>query len=187
MLQNIVIYLSFLCFIGVILSGCEGNTYVRGSLDAAESLMEDAPDSSYAILSRIDSARLDGDRESARYALLLSMALDKTCVDTTDFSILQPALDYYPEHGTPDEKLRTLYYQGRIFQNRGDDDNAMKSFVKALDYKDNTTDTLTLARCLVAQGSLYYSAYEYKEFVKNSLKAAELFAYKKRVSSQFIN
>ena len=83
-------------------------------LDTADSLMEQRPDSALALLRRIDTLRLTSRHDRARYAMLLSMALDKNYIDLKDFHVLQPAIDYYEEHGTPTEQMRTFYYQGRI-------------------------------------------------------------------------
>ena len=79
---------------------------VDARLDLADSLMESRPDSALTILDSISAADLRGDAQKARHALLLSMALDKNYIDTTTFDVLQPAIDYYPRHGSPDEKLR---------------------------------------------------------------------------------
>lgn len=138
-----------------------------GRLDLADDLMESRPDSALTVLSSIDTTSLADDGEKARYALLMSMALDKNYIDTTNFDILQPAIDYYPTHGTPDEKLRTFYYQGRIYQNASNFDMAMQSFLKADDLKDGITDTLTYANLLVAQGSINYISYQINTFITN--------------------
>ena len=87
------------------------------------------------------------------------MALDKNYIDTTTFDVLQPAIDYYIKKGSPDEKLRTYYYQGRIYHNQGDDDMAMKSFLSATDIKDGISDSLLYANLLVAQGILRLQKY----------------------------
>ncbi|MBU3838402.1 MAG: hypothetical protein H9777_08855 [Candidatus Phocaeicola faecigallinarum] len=108
-------------------------------MDLAESLMISQPDSSLVILNALDGETLD-EAASARFALLKSMALDKNYIDTTTFDVLQPAIDYYIKKGSPDEKLRTYYYQGRIYHNQGDDDMAMKSFLSATDIKDGISD-----------------------------------------------
>ena len=85
------------------------------------------------ILQGMDKDELSGMEEKAKYALLLSMAMDKNYVDKTDFEVLQPAIDYYQSHGTATDKLRTYYYQGRIYQNQQKHDElAMQCFVKAV-------------------------------------------------------
>ena len=103
------------------------------------------------------------------------MALDKNYIDTTDFSVLQPAIDYYLTKGTPDQKLRTYYYQGRIYDNKGNFDSAMEAYVNALDLKDSATDTLTLARTMVSQSILLKSVYDYDLYLKRRLESADLY------------
>ncbi|MDE6551537.1 MAG: hypothetical protein K2K98_01040 [Muribaculaceae bacterium] len=158
--------------------GCGSNSSVSNGLDVAESLMESRPDSALAVLDSIDASDLKGKSQKARYALLMSMALDKNYVDTTTFDVLQPAIDYYLENGTPDEKLRTYYYQGRIYQNRNDRDSALHSFMRGIDIADECTDSMAIARTLVAQGILYQSFYDYDGYTDNYLRAANIFRNK---------
>lgn len=124
----------------------------KEALDRAEYLMEAHPDSALIILNEIEKSELGSKKEQARYALLMSMALDKNYIDTTAFDVLQPAIDYYIKKGTPDEKLRTYYYQGVIFLNKGNRDNALNSFTKGVHIANESEDSLTIARLLVAQG-----------------------------------
>ena len=147
---------------------CGRQGAVSEKLDVAESLMNARPDSALAVLQGIPASAVKGKKASARYALLSSMALDKNYIDTTTFDILQPAIDYYTQHGTPDEQLRTYYYQGRIYQNQGDDDAAMRSFMKGCDLGKRVTDSLLLAHTLVAQGTLYLKQYKTDEERKRS-------------------
>ncbi len=166
------------------LIGCGHKTNAWDKMDQAESIMNTQPDSALTMLSSIDKNRLGDDEEKARYALLMSMALDKNYIDTTTFDVLQPAIDYYTEKGSADEQLRTLYYQGRIFLNKSDFDMAMQCFLKAEDLKNNCTDTLTYANLLVAQGNLYYKSYQINDYILNNLKAANLYCKLKNVSSR---
>lgn len=158
-----------------VLTGCDHKSPAWDTMDMAESLMNSRPDSVYSILSSIDKNMLGDDEERARYALLMSMALDKNYIDTTTFEVLQPAIDYYLENGSADERLRTLYYQGRIYINQSDFDMAMQCFLKAIDFKDECTDTLTYANMLVAQSILNYSSYQMEDYVSNNLIAADLY------------
>ena len=157
------------------LVGCNRHNDIGEKLNLADSLMTDKPDSALSVLNNIDVSRLNGREVSARYALLKSMALDKNYIDTTTFDVLQPAIDYYLAHDNADEKLRTLYYRGRIYQNQGDDDAAMRSFMEARDLKEAVTDSLMLAHTLVAQGALYLKQYKTSEFVRNNMEAAKLY------------
>lgn len=157
------------------LSGCNRYKDINEKMNLAENLMANKPDSALAILNGIKISDLNDNEISARFALLKSMALDKNFIDTTTFDVLQPAIDYYLLHGNADEKLQTLYYQGRIFQNQGDDDAAMRSFMDACDLTEKLTDSLLLAHTFVAQGTLYFKQYKINEFIHNNLKAAELY------------
>lgn len=129
--------------------------------------MEVKPDSAMAILDSFDQNELHGDTDRARYALLKSMALDKNWVDKTSFEVLQPAIDYYPKKGSPDEKLKTYYYQGRIFQNQGDVEKAFGAFARGLDIADECKDSLLIIRTLVAQGCIYHDLYDFENYTEN--------------------
>ncbi|MDE6740727.1 MAG: hypothetical protein K2J58_00165 [Muribaculaceae bacterium] len=144
----------------------------------ADRLMESHSDSALAILESMEILDIKEKREKARYALLKSMALDKNYVDTTTFDILKPAIDYYLDNGTPDEKLRTYYYQGRIYQNRNERDSALHSFMRALDIAGDCEDSLTIARTFVMQGILFQSFYDYEGYTNSYLKAANIYQSK---------
>lgn len=145
------------------------------TLDRAESLMEAYPDSALTILEGIGKQELGSKEEKGRHALLMSMALDKNYIDTASFDVLQPAIDYYLKKGDANEKLRTYYYQGRIFQNRGDRDNALNSFIKGIDVSAESDDSLCMARTLVAQGGLYNELYDFDCYTECYLKAASIY------------
>ena len=155
-------------------SACDRKTSAWTQMDTADGLMNTQPDSALAVLDGIPACGIKGEETSARYALLKSMALDKNYIDTTTFDVLQPAIDYYITDGTPDEKLKTFYYQGRIYQNKGDEENAMLSFINAREV-NNATDTLTLAHLLVAQGTLYLRQYKVHDVVANNIASAKLY------------
>lgn len=144
-------------------------------LNRVESVIEAHPDSALTLLRGVDKASLGSDKERARYALLMSMALDKNYIDTTTFDVLQPAIDYYLDNGNPDDRLKTLYYQGRIYQNKGDRDNARNTFAKALDNTHGVKDSLCIARTLVAQAGLYFDLYDFESYTNFHLRAAKIY------------
>lgn len=140
-----------------------------------ENYIESRPDSALAVLEAIDIEKLSSDEERAKYSLYMSMALDKNYIDKTDFEILQPAIDYYENHGSATDKLRTFYYEGRIYQNAGDNEKAMQSWVKSLDLGNDSDDLSTKARSYNAQGSLYSQYYNWEKYVQCSLSAAQCY------------
>lgn len=167
--------LMMLSYVLMTLISCGRHSEAWNELNQAEQLMGTKPDSALTIIERIDTSVIKGEEEAARYALLKSMALDKNYIDTTSFEVLQPAIDYYLENGSADERLRTLYYQGRIFMNKSDFDMAMQSFLMANDCKKECRDTLTYANMLVAQSILNFFSYQMEDYVDNNLIAADLY------------
>ena len=172
--RHIYCFLVLLLWAACCITSCSGSAG-QADMTRAEALMEEHPDSALSILETVDKSRLGSEAERARYALLMSMALDKNYIDTTTFDVLRPAIDYYLENGNPDEKLRTYYYQGCIFRNRGDRDNALDSYVKGLENSAGCTDSLCLARAFVAQGLIYKEFYDFDGYTGSSLKAAGIY------------
>lgn len=168
-------------------SSCTHQGQSWKKMDKADELMNTKPDSALAILQGIPTSDIEGKEASARYALLKSMALDKNCIDTTTFDILQPAIDYYLGEGTPNEQLRTLYYQGRIYQNQGNDDSAMRCFMQGREFYKKSTDTLTTANLMVALATIQYSIYQFNEFIDNNLESAKLYKAIGRTDYEILN
>ncbi len=157
----------------------------QAAMNRAESLMDSTPDSALKILRDIDKSTLGSKAEKARYALLMSMALDKNYIDTTNFNVLQPAIDYYLKKGSPNEKLRTYYYQGRIYDNKGEQDSALNSFVKAIDNIPGSADSLCMARAFVSAGLIYFDFYDFESYIDNYLKAANIYNNKNKKDYEF--
>ena len=170
MKRYIIILIVFLS-----LASCTKHSEHWETLAQVESYIEERPDSALVVLQGIDNEELANDEERAKHALLLSMALDKNFVDKTDFEVLQPAIDYYEDNGTATDKLRTYFYQGRIYQNAGNDAAALECFVKAISEGDESDDILTKARIYFNRGSIYYSLYEWDSFIETHKTAASYF------------
>ena len=157
------------------LTSCNRHSEHWATITDMESIIEERPDSVLNVLQTIDTDELANDEERAKHALLLSMALDKNYIDKTDFEVLQPAIDYYEDNGSATDKLRTRFYQGRIYQNAGNNALAMECFVKAISEGDESDDILTKARIYFNRGSIYYSLYEWDSFIETNKTAASYF------------
>lgn len=140
-----------------------------------ENYIESRPDSALAVLEAIDVETLSSDEERAKYALYMSMALDKNYIDKTDFEVLQPAIDYYENHGSDTDKLRTFYYQGRIYCNKGNAEDAMECLIKSINLGIHSNDLRTKARNYTAQGTLYYLYYNWEKIIECSLYACDFY------------
>ena len=129
------------------------------TMSLAESLMEDAPDSALAVIESIDTTRLAGKAQRARYSLLYSMALDKNYIDTTDTRVIMPAVRYYNHHGTPDEKMKSLYYLGRVQYNAGEYNKAIVSYTEASKCSGKSDDDKYIGLVYNAIGMILCNTY----------------------------
>lgn len=161
--------------ITICLASCGDHSKHWNTLSQVESYIEERPDSALVVLEQINVSELSGKEEKAKHALLYSMALDKNLIDKTDLEVLQPAIDYYEDNGSATDKLRTYYYQGRIYQNQGNDAAAMECFVNAISEGGEADDALTKARVFFAQSKIYYSLYEWDNFIDTNKNAAHYF------------
>lgn len=170
----------YIYIIGIILciTSCTHHSQEWKTLQDVETYIEEHADSALLTLQNIRPEYLVNKEEKAKHALLLSMAMDKNYIDRTDFEVLQPAIDYYPNHGTATDKLRTFYYEGRIYTNQGDNASAIICFNKALDEGQDSDDLLTKARTHFVQANIYLNLYKIEPYIKENKHAAELFKRK---------
>ena len=185
-MRNIATFMKRLLTIlllGLCLVACNRHSGHWATITAMERIIEERPDSVLNVLQAIDTDKLVGDEEPAKHALLLSMALDKNYIDKTDFEVLQPAIDYYEDNGSATDKLRTYYYQGCIYQNMGNKTLAMESFVKAISEGCESNDMLTMARTYFAQGTIYFSLYEWDDYIETNKNAASYFKQAEKYNS----
>ena len=157
------------------LTSCSRHSEHWQTINDMDAIIEERPDSVLNVLQSIDTDELASKEERAKHAVLLSMALDKNVIDKTDFEVLQPAIDYYEDNGSATDKLRTYYYQGCIYQNMGNKTLAMESFVKAISEGCESNDMLTMARTYFAQGTIYFSLYEWDDYIETNKNAASYF------------
>lgn len=116
-----------------------------------ESIIDEKPDSVMVALTSIDTCRL-GNKLMAKYHLLLAMALDKNHIDTADIKVISPAVKYYGQHGSKEDKMKTYFYLGRIQFNAKEYSDAMVSQLKAKSYADEIGDTYWKAMLASALG-----------------------------------
>lgn len=98
-------------------------------LDRAEALMDEHPDSALTVLRHIDSRQIADPKRRARYALLISRALDKNDINLTDDSIVSIATAYYDAHGDEASRAAAHYYKGRIMENARNYGSAIVEFL----------------------------------------------------------
>lgn len=163
-------------------------------LDSIEEYISEDPQRALDSLRTVSAGNIPGRENRARAALLHSMALDKNYIDVSSDSIISTAVDWYSRHGSPDEKLKAYYYQGRVHENAGDDEAAMKSFVKAEEYAGYAKDHSTIGKVYFAKSRIYYSIFDtdlsmenMKQAMLNFLKSGDIENYTQALLDISIN
>ncbi|MGN0200727.1 MAG: tetratricopeptide repeat protein [Candidatus Cryptobacteroides sp.] len=159
-------------FLSVIVLSC-GNPQVTQQLDAAEAVMGERPDSALAIIRSIDTLSLKTRSVAARYSLLHAMALDKNYIDTTDISIIRPAVEYYARHGTPDDKLKAYYHQGIIYSNKRDFKKAAIAYSMSENEFESSADNKYKGLLSMAYADLFAQTYNTDkeiEYIQNGIE-----------------
>ena len=158
------------------LISCTDKPHIKAVLDKAEEVMEtEDPAVVYTMLDSINTEELNTRRLRARYALLYSQALDKNYIDLATDSIIRPAVRYYRHHGSAEDKLKTLYYLGRIKENAGDNEGAMRCYIEAERYVPRNENHLMSGRLYSAKKAIYYQLYQFHDAEDNAVKAASFF------------
>ena len=137
--------------------------------------MELQPNIALNILDSIDQNTLPTKMLKARYSLLYSMALDKNYIDITHDTIIAPAINYYKNHGSADEKLKANYYWGRVAMNRGEYETAIDRFVLAEKYASRTNDKIAAGRLFKAQTNIYKYCHDTKAMILSAERTANIF------------
>ena len=177
-------YISII-ILALCLVACNRHSKHLETLIQVESFIVQRPDSALAVLERIDTEELSSKEEKAKHALLLSMAFDKNVIDKTDFEVLQPAIDYYNDKGSATDKLRTCYYQGRIYENQGNLAQAMTCFCEGIEQGSGSEDLLTMANLYYSQGRIHALLFEWDKQCDVTLRAAELYKAVERHNSYY--
>lgn len=154
-------------------SSCSDDRHeLMSEIKAVEDIINVRPDSALLLIEEIQSGHITGKAEKAKLSLLQSIALDKNRIDLTNDSILQPAIRYYERKGTSDEKIRTLYYKARIYENAQDHSNALKTLIEAESMICNDTGPGILALLYSAKGRIYQQILDYGKAARNYNSAA---------------
>ncbi|MBO4723447.1 MAG: tetratricopeptide repeat protein, partial [Muribaculaceae bacterium] len=91
-----LLYISFVYLLVTVVMSCSRGVDKR--LVLADTLMWTNPDSSLAILEKIDSKSLKGKENQAYYALLLTQAQFRCNIPLTSDTLISKAVDYYSDN-----------------------------------------------------------------------------------------
>ena len=144
-------------------------------MNSAEDVMWTRPDSALATLETIDTLRLRTESQRARFSLLYTMALNRNWIDTTDLHLILPAVSYYKNHGSNDDKMMTFYYLGTVQHNAGNPEDAIASYVRALEYSSESDNLIFKGLIASAISDLYCQEQNYSASLGYADEALTLF------------
>ena len=116
----------------------------RQVIHQAELLMQEQPDSALHLLQTLHRPSLTGET-LARYALIHSIAQDKSGLDVTSDSLLRIAYDYYCRHPEDSLYARSQYYMGK--------------YLLLTEQRDSSYNCLLRAKTVSEADKDYYTAY----------------------------
>lgn len=152
----------FVILCAIILAGC-GNQQNRETLNLAESVMDEQPDSALTLLKQIDGNQISSVSQNARYALLYSQALDKNYIDVTNDSLINIAMNYYQNHGSARDRFLSLFYQGRVYYNAKNYAKSMIAYTRAEQLYDKFDDDYYKGMLQTQKGTIYDRYADYKK------------------------
>lgn len=156
-----------------LLVSCD-NRQTKSLLQDVETYIQERPDSALRVLRKVDSLTLNTMALRARYSVLFAMALDKNYIDTTALSILEPTVAYYERLGSPQDKMLSYYYLGRIYSNRKDYPNAVIFYSQAL-RESSEYDYYHRGLIYAASADAYNASFNDEEELRNTILAYECF------------
>ncbi len=155
-------YLISALFAILFLAACSSDP-ATATLDRAETLMEQYPDSALAMLDTLSPPTSAG--ENARYALLYSQALDKNHIDVADDSLISIAVNYY-SHEASIREVMSMYYRSTVYFNAGDNDKAVFDATYAYELASRRNDSYWIAKSAERLADLFYKTYNNEECIK---------------------
>lgn len=150
------------------------NQEVRRQLAKAESVLDSEPAIALDYLTSFPTSALTTPKDRAKYSLLYSKALDRNYIDTTDMSIIRPALDYYGEENNRDAMM-SWYYAGTIEGNAGEYVPAMISFERSRTLANELSDWHYNGLSLRAQAYILNDIMDYGKAAEKCEEAISAF------------
>ena len=159
----------------LLLAGCNDPKPVTDALHRAEALMNEYPDSAWAVLNTLSPDAMGQSHTRAHYALLYTQAQDKTYRDETNDSLISIAVDYYRHTDDARRRFLSYYYKGRVSFNAKDYLTATSCYMEAEQLADAVGDDYLTGLLYAELGRIYYMYYDYPKSLEAYQKAAECY------------
>ena len=156
-------------------TACGDKSSVTDVLNRAETLMNEHPDSSLALLRTLTLDDFQQESNRARYALLHSQALDKNYIDVTGDSLISVAVEFYKDTEDVRGKFLSYYYMGRVHANGERYLQATSCLMEAEQLAKEVGDNYLSGLLYSEMGRIYDIYYDYPKSLEAYQNAAECY------------
>ncbi len=175
-MKSEIIYLTFSCVLLLSISCNRQHQTVDRILDDAETLVEQHPDSAFALLDSLPYALIPGKSQYYRYLLLQIQAKDKSYRDIASDTLIFGVKEYYFENKDLNKAALSAYYCGRVLQEQKKYEQALKAYLEAEDYSSQRKDDANLSGLIQSSiGMVYYKQLLQKEAITRFKQAEKYF------------
>ena len=157
----------------LLLIACSSST--QKAFNDAECLLASHPDSSITILQGLSPQKIFSPHSRARYALLLTIAGNRTGKDFKNNSLAQIAYDYYHHLGSKRNKMLSSYYLATAKADADQTIEATFLYQEAENYADRIKDFHYKGFAQHRLAELYAQNYDYEGFERYNLQAIQSF------------
>lgn len=139
MKNNRIIFLTIAIFLYTIcITSCSGNRE-RMLMQKAESVIDEHPDSAFAILDSMKAASNEfSTADRMKFNVLLAYSMTKCDIPIDTMMTIKNAVEYYDTWGNNHERMIANYMMGSVFRDRGDAPMALQYFREAINAADTT-------------------------------------------------
>lgn len=162
----------------MVLAGC-GDRHCK-AIDTAYAIVNDSPDSALSILKHLNQHGLSNS-EKARYALVYTMAQDKSGLDVNNDSLLRTAYTYYSVKPNDSLYAKCQYYMGKYYMLNDSSEKALPCFQHSVTAARKTMDYLTESMSLL-KTSVILSGYDTNKSISLARLAYKSFGFLKNGS-----
>ena len=144
-------------------------------LDSIEESLSTDPADAYENLSSISPQQLKSKSTQARYALLMSLAMDKNYIDTDNDSLIRVAVNYYQDGRNTSYKMLSFYSLGIVQRNAHKTTAAIVSFLKSEELAAELSDYHYLGLVYKNMAALYRKCHDVDQELRYFQKSVAAF------------
>lgn len=144
-------------------------------LSQAENLLTSNPEKTYILLDSIGYPENLNASQNARWCMLIGKIADTLHTDLPYSHQLERAAHYYKHNGNTEETARILLYLGRAYVEDRNYEDAMHTYLKALDLSQSINNYNLAGYINSYIGDLYYNQTSYNIALEKYLSAANHF------------